>query len=91
MKNIKNEKIVEIEESNIDSEKNNEEVTEMVIKPKWSLKKKLMLGGGVLAGLVLGAMALGSRKSTSDGVSVDIDEDDEADNAVQPDEVTVEG
>lgn len=90
MKNIKNEKIVESEEFNVDSE-NNEEVTEMVIKPKWSLKKKLMLGGGVLAGLVLGAMALGSKKSTPDGVSVDIEEDDEAYNAVQPDENTVEG
>ena len=34
-----------------------------VVKPKWSLKKKLLIGGGILAGLVLGAVALGLKKS----------------------------
>ena len=54
------------------------EMTE-VSKPKWSLKKKLLIGGGVLAGLVLGAVALGSRKSAepADDLVEGSDEDDE--------------
>ena len=48
-------------------------------KPKWSLKKKLLIGGGVLAGLVLGAVALGTKKSAggNDDQSEDFDYDDE--------------
>ena len=34
------------------------EVTVEVAKPKMSLKKKLMIGGGVVVGLALGAAAL---------------------------------
>ena len=54
------------------------EMTE-VSKPKWSLKKKLLIGGGVLAGLVLGAVALGSKKSVepAEDLVEDSDDDDE--------------
>lgn len=59
-----------------------DEVTE-VVKPKWSLKKKLMIGGGVAAGLVLGAIALGSKKATP---AEDPIEDSEDDNEEEDDE-----
>ena len=36
------------------------------MKEGMSVKKKLVIGGGVLLGLVLGAVALGSRKSKND-------------------------
>ena len=54
------------------------EMTE-VSKPKWSLKKKLLIGGGVLAGLVLGAVALGSKKSVepAEDLVENSDDDDE--------------
>jgi len=42
-----------------------EEVKTEVKKPKWSLKKKLLVGGGVVLGLVLGAIALGSKNKTT--------------------------
>ena len=62
-KNIK--KVRNIDVENIEREDGvlEENETTEVSKPKWSLKKKLLIGGGVLAGLVLGAVALGSKKS----------------------------
>lgn len=33
------------------------------VKPRWSLKKKLAIGGAVIAGLLLGAFALGHKSS----------------------------
>lgn len=39
-----------------------EETTTKAKKPKWSLKKKLLIGGGVLVGLIFGACALGIKK-----------------------------
>lgn len=59
LKNIKKSEVIGMEneetKDGIILEEN--EATE-VGKPKWSLKKKLMIGGGVLAGLALGAVAL---------------------------------
>ena len=55
-----------------------EEVAETTKKPKWSLKKKLMLGGGILVGLVVGAVALGAKKTNAaDETSDDSEEDAE--------------
>lgn len=62
MKKIKNENYVEVMDIDTNEELNEEE-NEMNVTPKWSLQKKLMLGGGILAGLVLGAVALGSKKA----------------------------
>lgn len=39
--------------------KNNEEDDNM--KVKWSLKKKLLVGGGLIGGLVLGVLAYGKN------------------------------
>lgn len=67
-KNIK-----KLEVINMENDEMREEILEEteVGKNKWSLKKKLLIGGGILAGLVLGAVALGSRKSA------DVDDEDE--------------
>ncbi len=56
-----------------------EEVTK-VAKPKWSLKKKLMIGGGVLAGLAIGAIALINKQGGANIDQVEA-EDDYADSA----------
>jgi uncharacterized membrane protein YcjF (UPF0283 family) len=78
-KNIK--KVRNIDMENIEREDGVLEENEMteVSKPKLSLKKKLLIGGGVLAGLVLGAVALGSRKSVepAEDLVEDSDDDDE--------------
>lgn len=60
-------------------ENENGTVTMEVEKPKWSLRKKLLIGGGVLAGLVIGAIALGSKKAKPGAEDVEDSEDgDEA-------------
>lgn len=61
-KNIKKSEVINME---------NDEMREEILEEtevggnKWSLKKKLLLGGGILAGLVIGAVALGRRKSAN--------------------------
>jgi hypothetical protein len=61
----KNKKKLEV--INMENDEMREEILEEteVGGNKWSLKKKLLLGGGILAGLVLGAVALGRRKSAN--------------------------
>lgn len=78
-KNIKKSEVIEMENNNMDEEILEENEMTKVGKPKWSLKKKLMIGGGIIAGLVLGAIALGSKKSvnTTDDQVEDSDNDDE--------------
>ncbi len=41
-----------------------EEVVVSVGKPKWSLKKKLIVAGAAVATLILGAVALGLKNKT---------------------------
>lgn len=65
-----------VDNVNVMDENNETEVEVTVVKTKWSLKKKLMIGGGIFAGLVLGAIALGSKK----GGNVDIDQVEDLDN-----------
>ena len=67
---MSNEKVIEQNE--------NGTVTMAVEKPKWSLKKKLLIGGGVVAGLALGALALGLKKGSANAEDAeDFDGDDE--------------
>lgn len=86
-----NKKVDVIEMENVNNmneevEETTEEVEEM--KTKMSLKKKLMIGGGVVLGLVLGAVALGSRKSKDE--SVEESEDYESESEDYADETTEE-
>jgi len=57
---------VENEEIGIDlnEEEADTEIIVEVEKPKKSIKKKLLIAGGVVIGLVLGAIVLGSKKQT---------------------------
>ena len=65
MKKKKN--IKKLEVINMENDEMREEILEEteVGENKWSLKKKMLLGGGILAGLVIGAVALVSRKSAN--------------------------
>jgi len=65
-KNYKEDIIVENEEIGIDlnEEEADTEIIVEVEKPKKSIKKKLLIAGGVVIGLVLGAIVLGSKKQT---------------------------
>ncbi len=40
---------------------NKNEEDDVKVKEKWSLKKKLLLGGGVLGGIILGIFAYGKN------------------------------
>ena len=56
------------------------EETVKVGKPKWSLKKKLIVAGAAVAGLILGAVALSIKKSpnaSDDQDGIDDTEDEE--------------
>lgn len=95
MKNTKKMEVNDMENEN----KINEEVGEtteevMEVKTKMSLKKKLMIGGGVVLGLVLGAVALGSRKSKDDTdencADCDSESEDYADEATEEESETTE-
>jgi len=73
----KKKKEVNVETTTVVETENNEiETEEVKVKTKMSLKKKLIIGGGVLAGLVIGAIALGSKKGDSTTISYDSSEDD---------------
>jgi len=73
---MENEKI-ESEDTESEVLENKEaEETDMKKKPKWSLKKKLIVGGGVVLGLILGAVALGSKnKTTAEQLTEKTDDD----------------
>ena len=79
-KNIKSLKEVDAESIETTDEVMVENETVEVSKPKWSLKKKLLIGGGVLAGLVLGVVTLGCKKS--DAPADDEAEDSDVDDVV---------
>lgn len=77
-KNIKSLTEVDAESIETTEEVPVENKTVEVSKPKWSLKKKLLIGGGVVAGLVLGVITLGCKKSDTpvDDEAEDSDVDD---------------
>lgn len=73
---------------------NNEEDVKM---KTWSLKKKLLVGGGLISGIVVGILAYGKNhgeESQTDGYFEDEDEDyddsDELDDEKEESEVEVE-
>lgn len=63
MKKIRKSEVIDMENDNERDEFPEENVTAVAGKTKWTLKKKLMIGGGILAGLVLGAVALSTKKA----------------------------
>jgi len=94
--------IEELEENDMDNFEEMNEISEenetaVVVKPKWSLKKKMMIGGGIFAGLILGAVALGFKKAKPEVESeVESEEDndennnDESDSAEIPEQEQIE-
>ena len=77
-KKIRKSEVIDMEDYTTKDEILEENETTKVGKPKWSLKKKLLIGGGILAGLVLGAVALGTKKAVpADDQTEDLDNDDE--------------
>jgi hypothetical protein len=48
-----------------------EQTTVKVEKPKWSLKKKLIVAGAAVVGLILGAVALSIKKAPNAGEGQD--------------------
>ena len=64
MKKIRKSEVIDMEDNRTMDESPEETETVKVGKAKWSLKKKLLIGGGVVVGLVLGAVALGGTKKT---------------------------
>lgn len=54
--------------------KNNEEVVKM---KNWSLKKKLLVGGGIVSGFVLGAIAYGKNHGNDFEANECYDDEDE--------------
>ena len=83
-KNIKKLEVIDMENETRNEVLEENETVEAG-KPKWSLKKKLLIGGGVLAGLVLGAVALGNKKGAD--ATDDQTEDSEDDNTDATDDV----
>ena len=74
-------KIKKSEDTNMETIEVKDEVleetkTEKVGKLKLSLKKKLLIGGGIVVGLVLGAIALGTKKTATVDDQSDDSEDD---------------
>jgi len=71
-----------------------EEIETTKVKTKWSLKGKMIVAGGVFAGLVLGAAALvhKSRKvSDDDELEEDFDDDyEDIDDEENSEEVVIE-
>lgn len=85
MKTVEQE-VEEVEEIEENKSEDTASVT-VVSKPKWSWKKKLLIGGGVVLGLVLGALALGTTKSTTaDEVMPESGDDAGEETAVTSDE-----
>ena len=80
MKTVEQE-VEEVEETGESKSEDTASVT-VVSKPKWSLKKKLLIGGGVVLGLVLGALALGTKTSaTADEVMPESGDDNTGEEA----------
>lgn len=79
--NNKKVEVIEMENVNNMNEEVEEtgEIIEEEVKEKMSLKKKIMIGCGVVAGLVIGAVALGSRKCNDAEDEIEDNSEDEFD------------
>jgi len=75
-------------------DKESETTTEFVVmetsKPKWSWKKKLAVGGGIVLGLILGAVATVLGTKPTDSYATVDDDDDDFDDEIDNDEIGVE-
>ena len=59
---------------------------EVVMKPKFGLKKKLMIGGGVVALVIGGAVALYNKCKTPESTLIETETDDEEDDCIEVDD-----
>ena len=91
-KNINKVETIDMEEIEMKKEILEENETMEIGKTKWSLKKKLLIGCGILTGLVFGAIALGSKKgektTTDCGEELDNDTEETIENIVVSEEST---
>lgn len=77
-KKIRKSEVIDMEDYTTKDEILEENETTKVGKPKRSLKKKLLIGGGIVVGLILGAVALSSKKTVPAVDQIeDSDNDDE--------------
>ena len=88
-KKIRRSEVIDMANNETENEVYEETMTAKVGKPKWSLKKKLLIGGGIVGGLILGAVALGTSKKTKSENDQPADYEDENEE-VSNDEVVSE-
>ena len=88
-KKIRKSEVIDMANNETENEVYEETMTAKVGKTKWSLKKKLLIGGGIVGGLILGAVALGTSKKTKPENDQPADYEDENEE-VSNDEVVSE-
>lgn len=78
-KKIRKSEVIDMEDYTTKDEILEENETTKVGKPKRSLKKKLLIGGGIVVGLILGAVALSIKKTApaDDQIEAFVSDDEE--------------